>query len=112
MEDRRRHLRRPDEARALIARLVADRSPALASRLLPWSLALAGSLFFAAPEATRQSSTDGSPFHFVDVSSGAGLTRELLAGRRDKDHLLDSAGAGIAFLDFDRDGRLDVFVPN
>ena len=35
-----------------------------------------------------------------------------MAGRADKDHLLDSAGAGVAFLDYDRDGRLDIFMPN
>jgi hypothetical protein len=35
-----------------------------------------------------------------------------LAGRPGKDHLLDSAGAGVAFLDYDRDGRLDVYLPN
>jgi enediyne biosynthesis protein E4 len=53
-----------------------------------------------------------SPFRFVDVAASAGLTRELLAGRPGKDHLLDSAGAGAAFLDYDRDGRLDVYLVN
>jgi enediyne biosynthesis protein E4 len=52
------------------------------------------------------------PFRFVDVAEKAGLTRVLLAGRPDKDHLLDSTGAGVAFLDYDRDGRLDVYVVN
>ena len=51
-------------------------------------------------------------FHFVDVASEAGLTRPLLSGRPDKDHLLDSAGAGAAFLDYDRDGRLDIYLIN
>ena len=51
-------------------------------------------------------------FRFVNVASEAGLTRVLLAGRPGKDHLLDSAGAGAAFLDYDRDGRLDLYVPN
>ena len=51
-------------------------------------------------------------FHFVDVAPQAGLTRVLLAGRPDKDHLLDSAGAGAAFLDYDRDGRLDIYLVN
>ena len=36
----------------------------------------------------------------------------LLAGRPDKDHLLDSSGGGAAFLDYDRDGRLDVYLVN
>jgi hypothetical protein len=48
----------------------------------------------------------------VDVAERSGLTRVLLAGRPEKDHLLDSAGAGVAFLDYDRDGRLDVYLVN
>ena len=48
----------------------------------------------------------------MDVSRQARLDRIVLSGRPDKDHLLDSAGAGVAFLDYDRDGRLDVYVVN
>jgi hypothetical protein len=51
-------------------------------------------------------------FRFVDVGPPRGLERKLLAGRPDKDHLLDSAGAGAAFLDYDKDGRLDVYLVN
>ena len=36
----------------------------------------------------------------------------LYAGRPGKDHVLDSAGTGAAFLDYDRDGRLDIYVVN
>jgi hypothetical protein len=52
------------------------------------------------------------PFRFVDVAPRLGLTRVLEAGRPGKDHLLDSAGAGAAFLDYDQDGRLDVYLAN
>src|SRR5437899_4377437 len=52
------------------------------------------------------------PFRFVDVAAKAGLTRVVLSGRPDKDHLLDSTGTGVAFLDYDKDGRLDVYVVN
>ena len=52
------------------------------------------------------------PFHFTDVAARVGLTRVLEAGRPDKDHLLDSAGAGAAFLDYDKDGRLDIYLVN
>jgi len=51
-------------------------------------------------------------FRFVDVAARAGLGRVILAGRPEKDHVLDSAGTGVAFLDFDRDGRLDAYVVN
>ena len=48
----------------------------------------------------------------MDVAPRVGLTRVLEAGRPGKDHLLDSAGAGAAFLDYDKDGRLDIYVVN
>jgi enediyne biosynthesis protein E4 len=58
-------------------------------------------------------SPGGAPgFRFVDVAREAGLTRVTFAGRPSKDHLLDSGGGGCAWLDFDRDGRLDAFVAN
>jgi hypothetical protein len=112
MAGRRGDVRRPGEARALIAGLVIARLPAPGPRLLNWSLVVAGCFLGAVPAATRQPPAGGSPFRFVDVSASSHLTRQLLAGRPDKDHLLDSAGAGIAFLDYDRDGRLDIFMPN
>jgi hypothetical protein len=51
-------------------------------------------------------------FHFKDVAADAGLERVVLAGRPDKDHLLDSAGTGAAWLDYDRDGLLDAYIVN
>lgn len=51
-------------------------------------------------------------FRFVDVAASSGLTRILWSGRPGKDHLLDSSGNGCAFLDFDGDGRLDLFLTN
>jgi hypothetical protein len=55
---------------------------------------------------------EGSPFTFVDVAAKAGIKRRILAGRPDKDHLLDSAGNGVAWLDYDRDGLLDAYLVN
>ena len=51
-------------------------------------------------------------FQFADAAARLGLTRVLEAGRPGKDHLLDSAGSGAAFLDYDKDGRLDVYLAN
>jgi hypothetical protein len=51
-------------------------------------------------------------FRFEDVAQTVGLARATWFGRPGKEHLLDSAGAGIAFLDYDRDGLLDVYVVN
>jgi hypothetical protein len=66
-----------------------------------------------APEtALPAAQAGGSRFSFTDVAAQVGLSRVIFAGRPGKDHLLDSAGAGVAFLDYDRDGRLDLYVPN
>jgi enediyne biosynthesis protein E4 len=64
-----------------------------------------------ATSATAQPAS-GSQFQFVNVAPDAGVTRVVLAGRPGKDHLLDSLGSGAAFLDFNRDGRLDIYVVN
>lgn len=53
-----------------------------------------------------------SPYHFEDVAPRAGITRVVLAGRPGQDHLLDSAGTGAAWLDYDRDGLLDCYIVN
>jgi hypothetical protein len=71
----------------------------------------------SAPSGNHAAKPDASiagpaHFRFVNVAREAGLDRVTLAGRPGKDHLLDSAGAGVAFLDYDRDGRLDLYLPN
>ena len=48
----------------------------------------------------------------MDVASQAGLTAVIHGGGDRKDHLLESVGTGAAFLDYDEDGRLDVFLVN
>ncbi|MDR3618087.1 MAG: CRTAC1 family protein [Paludisphaera borealis] len=49
---------------------------------------------------------------FVDVAESAGLKRVLYCGGPDKDHILESVGTGGAFIDYDGDGRLDVYLVN
>ncbi len=53
-----------------------------------------------------------SNLRFVDVTRQAGIDRVVLAGRPDKDHLLDSAGTGAAWIDYDRDGFIDLYIVN
>jgi enediyne biosynthesis protein E4 len=59
----------------------------------------------------RQPAADASP-RFVDVASQAGLNAVTYGGGERKDHLLESVGTGAAFLDYDEDGRLDIYVVN
>ncbi|HSR49719.1 MAG TPA: CRTAC1 family protein [Acidobacteriota bacterium] len=62
--------------------------------------------------STSDVRAEGPGLRFQDVSAQAGLTRVLLSGRPDKEHLLDSAGGGAAWLDYDRDGWMDLYLVN
>ena len=76
-----------------------------------WFL-IAALLFAACDESAGVPAETPSRFRFVEAGPDSGLERVTWAGRPDKDHLLDSAGTGLALLDYDRDGRLDAFVVN
>jgi enediyne biosynthesis protein E4 len=55
----------------------------------------------------------GKPFnaHFTDVAQSAGLHAPSICGAADHTrYLIETTGAGIAFLDYDNDGWLDIFV--
>jgi len=55
----------------------------------------------------------GLPFHarFTDVGMAAGLREPVICGPvGHTDYILESMGCGIAFLDYDNDGWLDIFV--
>ena len=50
---------------------------------------------------------------FVDAAVAAGLDLEFTyGGRTSKSYIIESNGSGVAFLDFDGDSRLDVFLVN
>jgi enediyne biosynthesis protein E4 len=55
----------------------------------------------------------GRPFHarFTDVAAQAGLTHPVIYGGVDtKTYIVEVVGCGVAFLDYDNDGWLDLFV--
>ncbi len=52
------------------------------------------------------------PFKFVDVARESGVTLLNIAGTKSKSYLIDSTGNGAAFLDYDRDGDLDILIVN
>jgi hypothetical protein len=61
--------------------------------------------------ATLPTSTGEFPVKFVDVARAAGLSQPIAYGGIDtKRYILETNGCGVAFLDFDRDGWMDLFV--
>ena len=55
----------------------------------------------------------GLPFHarFTDIAAEAGLREPIVYGSADhKSYILETVGCGAAFIDYDSDGWLDIFV--
>src|SRR4051812_24536196 len=55
----------------------------------------------------------GRPFnaHFTDVAKQAGLTAPVIYGKPEyNDYILEATGCGCAFIDYDNDGWMDLFV--
>ncbi len=55
----------------------------------------------------------GRPFyaHFVDVASSAGLRAPVIyGGVESKKYILEAVGCGCAFIDYDNDGWMDIFL--
>jgi hypothetical protein len=55
----------------------------------------------------------GRPFdaRFVDVARAAGLTSPVIYGRGDHaDYIVETVGCGCAFIDYDNDGWMDIFL--
>ncbi|HEY2012462.1 MAG TPA: VCBS repeat-containing protein, partial [Bryobacteraceae bacterium] len=65
-------------------------------------LALVGVLLFAGESYTVK---------FQDVAASAGLTKAFPnGGDKTKQFILETTGSGAAFLDYDNDGLLDIFI--
>src|ERR1051326_9027473 len=63
--------------------------------------------------AAPRGKPSGLPFDakFVNVAARAGLTEPVIFGDQGHaDYILDSIGCGIAFLDYDNDGWLDILT--
>jgi enediyne biosynthesis protein E4 len=54
----------------------------------------------------------GSPARFVDVAETSGVHFKHSNGASGRMYLAETMGSGCAFLDYDRDGRLDLFLVN
>ena len=52
-------------------------------------------------------------FSFSDVASSAGLNaRTVFGGERSKRYIVETTGGGVAFVDYDNDGWIDIFLVN
>ena len=63
-----------------------------------------------APKAAPRPST--SPVAFTDVTARTGVTFRHTSGAFGKKYLPETMGAGVVVLDFDNDGRQDLFFAN
>jgi hypothetical protein len=64
-------------------------------------------------KAQAKAAPSGRPFdaHFTDVAREAGLIAPVIYGTADhKDYILEATGCGCAFLDYDNDGWMDIFL--
>lgn len=64
-------------------------------------------------KAQARPSFSGRPFNanFIDVAHSAGLTAPIIYGRADrKEYILEADGCGCAFIDYDNDGWMDIFL--
>jgi hypothetical protein len=63
-------------------------------------------------DATRSPNDAASPFRFRDATAGSGLDLVTTSGRMPSSQILEVKGGGLVLIDFDRDGLVDLFVPN
>ena len=57
-------------------------------------------------------STSDPRVQFVDASAGAGITFKHENGASREKLMVETFGSGVAWLDYDNDGRLDLFFAN
>jgi len=66
-------------------------------------------------KAQPRGKPSGRPFlsQLTDVSKEAGLTHPIIYGGLDaKNYIIEVVGCGLAFIDYDNDGWVDLFVLN
>ncbi|HXJ38027.1 MAG TPA: CRTAC1 family protein [Bryobacteraceae bacterium] len=67
----------------------------------------------AAPAARGAASGRPFPATFTDVAEEAGLRMKFTSGNeQSKKYIIEANGSGVAFIDYDGDGRMDAFLVN
>ena len=102
----------PDQASFLIDRRDLLRLAA-ASLLSPAAFSQGVSTRNVKPQPRGKPS--GLPFNarFTDIAREAGLTQPVIyGGVESKKHIIETTGCGCAFVDYDNDGWVDIFVLN
>ena len=62
---------------------------------------------------SKDTSKNDFPVSFVDVASRAGLTDPIIyGGLEQKKYIIETNGSGVAFLDYDNDGWVDILLLN
>ncbi|HXI41542.1 MAG TPA: VCBS repeat-containing protein, partial [Bryobacteraceae bacterium] len=64
-------------------------------------------------KAMPRGKPSGLPFnaHFIDIAEQAGLRQPVIYGGVDhKQYIIETVGCGVAFIDYDNDGWLDIFL--
>ena len=70
-------------------------------------LCFAGIGTVAAWQATHE-----TPGNFLDITAASGVHFQHVASHTSKKYLPETMGSGVALLDYDNDGRLDIFLVN
>src|SRR6266436_10282109 len=66
-----------------------------------------------AQTAKDKNNTNNFPVTFVDVASLAGLNEQIIyGGVEQKRYIIETNGCGVAFIDYDNDGWMDLFLLN
>jgi len=97
--------------RELISRIVS----AGCALLLPTRLAFPQGISSRGVKPQPRGKPSGRPFlaHFIDIAKEAGLKDSIVYGGLDiKNYIVEVVGAGVAFIDYDNDGWLDLLVLN
>jgi len=81
----------------------------LSSRIARALIAVLVVLFLSAPEPTNSASS--IDVHFVDITDQAGIKFKHVSSP-EKKYIVESMSGGVALLDYDNDGYLDIYLVN